>query len=301
MLVSDAVEGVRSKLRGGRIPTLALLDAPYVPGSGTIVLRSAQTLRAGQIISAGINTLQITGQSTDMRTFSVIESADGSPDVALAEGTRVVIAPEQTTWAIVRELANEARGLSSRRIGLYMPWLIETYGVDTISGMYALPEREDNLKAQWLVKAEYNTYGQTTWYAFAEAEYQPNQGVVRVFADPPDAVLYRFTLALGFGVPENLDDDLDALGFTGNLSEILQLGAAATLILSAESRRVQAVTQSDPRRPGEVPVTSNSALSRQFRATQQERIKEERARLLAHYSNKASVAAPGGTSIGGRW
>jgi len=146
-----------------------------------------------------------------------------------------------------------------------------------------------------LVKAEYRISDTEAWQSFADCEWQPSAGVVRVFADPPSATEYVFTFATTFGTPSALSDDLDTLGVTDDFADIPILGAAATIALSWEGRRTQPLSQGDSRKAQEVGQSSNASLSRQYRLRQRERIDEEYARLVSKYGIRLNNSS-GGTS-----
>lgn len=289
MLVREAVETVRSMLTGSSIDEVSVLAEPYVAASDTsIALRyPKRNVSPGSTISVGLNTFTILSVGSDGRTLEVLPSVDGGPNVNAPEGEIVRFRPAFTTWAIVRELQSEINSMSAPETGLYWAWIYPTTGVDRVSGTYPLPN--DPLPFR-LIKAEYQIVGLSTTQVFTDCEYQANFNQIRVFSDPPDAAGYTFTLAVPFGQIVDLTTSFTDIGLgDGQLSDVPILGAASTMALGWEGRRVSPIAQGDTRRAGEVPVNSNASLARAWKARQQETIMQEQSRLASLYGYRQNV------------
>lgn len=304
MLVDQAVATVRSMVLGSSVGAgISVLSAPYDPDTDeTITLRWPKAnVQRGSLISCGLNTFLVTDVDSSNTVLSVLPSIDGGPNVAAPERSFVHFSPAFTTWAIVRELISEIDAMSSPDTGLFWPWTFVTEAIDHMSGMYGIPTTEGEPLPFRLVRSEYRARGLDTVQRFTDAEYQPNTNVIRVFADPLDAITYEFTLARPFlSNITSLDDDLDDFGVIGGLSDVPILGAASTMALGFEGRRTQPVSQGDSRRAGEVSAQSNSAMSRQWKARQKEAINQELSRLLNLYGYRTPDTS-GSTRMGARW
>ena len=191
--------------------------------------------------------------------------------------------------------------MNSAYLGLFQPWVIQGVTLNWRTGVYAIPERTDGQYPFRLLKSEYLIAGSTEeWFPFTDAELVRQGNAIHVFSDPPQVANFRFSLAVGFGQMVDLTTDLTTLGVTNALAGIPMLGAAATMCLGWEGRRVQPVFQGDSRRATEVQATSNSALSMRFRQQQQAAITEECARLLKEWGYRQPQQS--GNSMGvTRW
>lgn len=299
MLVADVVKSLRTLVHGTQFAEMSALSEDYVAGSESVKLRWPKAnMRPGSTLSFGLNTVQVMAVNGDGTALTVMSSTDGSPDIDVLAGEPVLVNPPFTNWACVNEIQSVIDGMSSPSTGLYMPWLIEAEYVDHVSGMYEVPTDDTDLSPIRLLRAEWRPSGRTTWIRFADVRYQPEQRAIRVFIDPPGVATYRFTLAMPFGTIESLSDNLDDLGVTANLLDVVRYGAASVLVMGLEGRRVQPIAAGDSRRASEVSVGSNAGLSRQWRLLQQQAINDEAARLVAAYGYQQSVAAPGQT---GAW
>lgn len=295
MLVNEAIAQVRSMVSGSSIDEISVLASAYDPDVDvTISLRyPKRNLGPGAVLSVGLNTFVVVEVSTDGTTIGVLPSMDGGPNVACAAGDIVYIKPMFTTYAIFRELVSEIQSMSSPNIGLYSTLLFQATEVNYTDGTYVIDPDDiaDDRVVTRLLMSEFKVAGRDTWQRFAEAEWQPSGHVVRVVTDPPLASQYAFTLATTFGTPTSITTDLDAVcGVSDQLVDIPILGAAATVALSMEGRRVNPANQGDSRRATEVREGSNSSLSRMFRAKQLERINDEIARLSGTYGYRISIS-----------
>lgn len=295
MLVSEAVAQVRSMIAGSSIDEISVLAAPYDPVTdSSISLRyPKRNLGPGAVLCVGLNTFVVVEVSTDGTTIGVIPSMDGGPNVACAINDIVYVKPLFTTYSIFREIVSEIQSMSSPNTGLYSTLLFQATEVNYVDGTYVIDpaDIEADRSVIRLLQAEYKVAGRDTWQRFAEAEWQPSGQVVRVTTDPLLASQYAFTLATTFGTPTALTTDLAATcGVPDALVDIPVLGAASTLALNLEGRRINPTTQGDSRRATEIREGSNGSLSRQFRAKQMERINDELTRLVGTYGYRYSLS-----------
>ncbi|MGE0229320.1 MAG: hypothetical protein AB7U23_12535 [Dehalococcoidia bacterium] len=305
MLVTDAVANIRSMMTGSMMDEISVLGAAYDPKTdSTITLKyPKRNLISGSVLSVGLNTFIALNISTDGQTIEVLPAFDGGPNVAAPINEIVRIRPQFTTYSIFREIVSEIQAMSSPDVGLFATLLLQSSGLNYVDGTYFIdpddiPAGREILR---LAKAEFKVGGTDAWQGFAEAEYQPSGGVIRVPSDPSWATEYAFTLATTFGVPTDLTTDLDATcGIPDAMVDIVMLGVCATLALGWEGRRTQPFAQGDPRRAGEVSIGSNSSLSRTFMAKQQKRVAEELARLTRLYGWRQAISTGRTTDIGWR-
>jgi hypothetical protein len=281
VIVADLVSTVRSLLLGSLGAEATLLDGPYDPADDRLRFKYPKRgIAPGVVLSAGLNTFYVLETASQGAEAVVLSRFDGGPDLPLPDRQVVMIRPRITSWASFREIRTEARSLSSPLNGLFWPKVLAG-PVDWSNGVYPLPD--DFGTPLRLVRSRYKFSGETAYGTLGDAEYQVERNAIRVSATPPAAISVEFTFAMPFDIPEDLDAELDDLGITDALPNILATGAAATLVRSFEGRRVQPGSQGDTRRSEEVQTSSSSSLARQWRAEQGLAIQQEYARLLGTY------------------
>lgn len=292
MLVREALETVRSMLTGSQIDEISVLANDYDPATDTSInLRySKRSVAVGSTVCVGLNTFTVIALGADGTRLDIIPSMDGGPNVAVTSGEVVRIRPQFTNWALYREFQSEIDSMSSRVNGLFTPVVYTADTIDYHSGLYALPDHANGYPFR-LLKTEFLVSGTSQmWVEFTDAEYVRQGNVIRVFSDPPQVTGYRFSLAYPFGQIVDLNTDLETIGVTNPLAGIPINGVASTMALGWEGRRTQPTLQGDSRRPGEVPVTSNASLARQWAARKQEAIAEELARLTAEFGYRQPMS-----------
>jgi hypothetical protein len=279
VLIRDAVATVRSMMTGALLDEVSVLLQPFDPlVDEQIVLKyPKRSIGVGSTLCVGLNTFTAMAVSGDGALVTVLPARDGGPTVAAPANEIVVIRPQFTTWAIVREIQSEIDSMSSPDVGLFQPFQFEA-SVDDVSGTYVVPDQPDGRVPFRLLKAEWRIEGTDAWQAFTEVEWQPNTNTIRVFSQP-DGRRVRFTMAYPFGQIADLNSTYLDVGVPGEMEDIPNLGAASTLALGWEGRRVQPFSQGDSRRANEIQPGSNASLSRQFEARKQQRVNEELARL----------------------
>ena len=281
-LLRDMVEETRSMLQGTLADEISILQGAYTPGSGAVQLQyPKKNLQPGSLISVGLNTFYVLGADASGQNLAVHASADGGPDVAVAGGEVVRIRPRYSTWAIFREIQREIQTMSSPRSGLYAFGSF-TASTNWLNGTYPLPASWAPQQPVKLLMARYKAFGRQ-WWQRIEAEWQPDQNMVRIFGVQPRGGSVEFVLSFPYLTPTTLDDVAAALGLNEFTDNIPCLGAAANLSRSGEARRNQTTAQGDSRRPNEVPPGSILGVSREFARQQQEQINDETARLVSMF------------------
>ena len=293
MKAREAVETVRSYVMGSQAEDISVLAQPYSASaqpSQLILDIPKKATPVGCYVTAGLNTFLVRAVGVNGTVLDVVPAPDGGPISDIAAGEFVRIKPAFTNWAIFREIQSEIDGMSSRDTGLYWPWVLESTDLSWSEGVYSIPDRADGTWPFRMVKAEYLASGSNIYQAFTDAEYQPQNNAIRVFSDPPQVAMYRFTMACYYGQMNSLDTDLSTVGLTAALAGIPMLGAAATMVLGWEGRRTEPMTQGDPRRAAEVAVSSNASLARQWRLQQQAAITQEQSRLAGAYGYRQPMS-----------
>jgi hypothetical protein len=110
-------------------------------------------------------------------------------------------------------------------------------------------------------------------------------------------------MATTFGQIVDLDTDLAAIGVNNYVADIPILGAASTMALGWEGRRLQPMSQGDSRRASEIGPGTTTALSRQFAIRQKDAINGELSRLLSLFGYRTPDTS-GPTTLwrgGSRW
>ena len=302
MLMSEVITTVRSMMTGTLTDEISVLGAPYDPVTDdSITLKYPKKIGPGTLLTVGLNTFIVLEASTDGQVLVVLPSFDGGPNVPAATNDIVRIKPQFTDYSIFREFVSEIDTMSSPNSGLFATIMFESSTVNTRDGIYYIdpddiPAGRSVLR---LAKAEYQVSDTDAWQRFSQCEWQAAGNVVRVFDYSASATNFAFTLATTFGKPTDLSTDLAVTcGIPDEMADVPMLGVCSTLALGWEGRRTQPTAQGDPRRATEVAVSSNTSLSRQFKARQQERLSDEVARLIQQFPWRSSDAT-GPTTVFG--
>lgn len=292
--MSDLVEEVRSRIRGSLAGEISVLDQPYVPGSGSLILRfGRKNVMPGSVMSAGITSFYILDVDSDGKVFSVIAGHDGSPDLAVAANQMVRIKPAPSSWSIFRELQTQIRTLSNPMTGLFGPADVDSI-INFTSNTYFPPTTwtVDPIK---VVGVRWQGFGpDRSWKDVDGWTYQPDNGGVQVWAPQIQAGTIRVTYALPFSPPIALTDDLTTLGLPSEMWDIPVLGALSSLQTGMEARRLQPLAQGDGRKAEELAAGSSTNLSQVLRREYQFRVNQESSRLQALYGVRQQ-------SLGGAW
>lgn len=287
--ISAAVAAVRSRMQGTMTDQLSILSEGYEPNDGVINLTyGVPNIPPGQLACIGLNTFHVITANTDGTVLTVLPSADGGPNEAKTVGETVRLRPRVTDYAIFRELSHEILALSSTATGIFairswvtetsIPW--QTYPVDTAV---------DAAGVTRVLSVRYRRHGSTdrwidvpngAWVLQPSADTGP---VVRVNWEIPAGTDVQITVSGDFREPTGLDDTTEAIGLLDSQVEIVELGAAASLVLSHETRIQQPQSQGDPRRAQELQAGASAQVAREWRRLQKERTQQEAARLRALY------------------
>jgi hypothetical protein len=270
---------VLNRLNGSVPGTLSRLDADYVPGDDTLMVKDAvPNINPGSLVSADGNTLYITkvaGGGTQFDVFAIVEGD------TVTSGSIVRFKPVQTDAEIYARLSIEIESMSSPAAGLFAPTIVESE-VDYVSNIYPVPDfwTVDPIRVL-RVKAQH--YEDDAWSDVNGWEWQPERGQVRVYGCPPNARKIQVIYALPFAKPTSMDDSMADLGVPESMQDIPILGACAFLSLGLEGRRLIPGSQPDVRRANEIPMTAGSSLAREWTRAKQQRIDEEQSRLMRLY------------------
>jgi hypothetical protein len=279
-IVSDATR----KMYGSMAETLNLLGAAYVAGSGRLRLRYAnRNIIPGTVLSCGLNTWYVLEGDPTGEEIIVLPSFDGGPDEDMPEGSTVMVRPKVTIFQAFSEVSDENVSLSSPVNGLFA---IKKWSsvVDTTWGTYPVDPTvgviHRVLSVRYLRPGSVDEWVEVPNGSF---DFQPDGSggqVVKVTGLIPGGTTVEFSGAGPFLRPTGLDQDIADIFHPEHLGDIPALGAAAAMLLTQESRRLQPLAQGDPRRAEEVPATSNSSAAREMRRAQKARIDEEYARMV---------------------
>lgn len=304
--VGDLVQQTRSMLQGAMGDPASMLAEPYVAGSGIVRLRyPLRQVAVGSVLTCDLNTWYVMEATSDGSALVVLTGYDGGPDVDVAQAAVVRVRPIFTNWAIFREVGQEIAEMSSPTHGLFYVQE-EEYHRNWLDDTYPLPEdMEDPVR---LLRGRYRIPGTHAWGTIQNTIYQPEQRMTRIMSSVADANTVQFSYAMRFHLPVSLSDSLVSLGITANLKNIPSLGAASSLALSSEGRRVQPVSQGDPRRAEETAPGSNVGVSRQWEKQKKDMIEAEYTRLVREYGWAIAIPEPrphfrvgGGYAGGGYW
>jgi hypothetical protein len=304
--VGDLVQQTRSMLQGAMGDPASLLNEPYVAGSGLVKLRyPIRQVAVGSVLTCDLNTWYVLEATADGSSLVVLPGYDGGPDVDVAQGAVCRVRPIFTNWAIFREVSQEIQEMSSTAHGLFHVEEI-AYNRNWTDDTYPLPvDMEEPVR---LLRGRYRIPGTKAWGQIQNVVYQPEQRMARIFSSVADANTLELAYAMKFTAPTAMSDTLVSLGITGNLANVPSLGAASALALSTEGRRLQPVTQGDPRRAEEVPAGGNVGISRSWEKQKEDMIQAEYARLLREYGWAMPIPEPrphfrvgGGYVGGGYW
>ena len=247
------------------------------------------------MLTCGLNTWYVLEVGSDNKSVVVSPSYDGGPDLPASSGDIVRIRPRVTNWAIFREINSEILSMSSPLNGLFWTKTLGVEGTDWRNGTYDVPlvEGVPPDEVPWgdpirVATARYRMPGVDAWMLSGEAVYQADKRVVRIAVQPPSGTTSEVIMAMPFTTFADLDDVADH-GLNDFTQDIPCLGAAASLVMSFEGRRIQPMSQGDSRRAEEVSVGSGANLARQWRTAQRQAIDAEYARLLRLYGWQQAI------------
>ena len=282
--IGDLVADVRRRVYGSMTENVNLVQTPAIAGQVSLRLElGVDGIQKGMLISSGLNVWFVKGVYSTDNTVFVIPGYDNSPQGAVAAGDMVYVRPRMTDWYAFNAINDQLRSLSSPDAGLYRigTWVAN---VDPTYQTYVVPEAA--LTMTNILRVRWRWPGTTdVWKDMAPRHYRWNystvQNVVRLLTSIPSGTEIEFTYKAPFTLATSLADDPVAdCGLSDSMLDIPSLGAAVELLQTTESRRTQVTAQGDSRRPGEVPVSSNSSIAGQLQRMYKSRVQEEMSRLV---------------------
>lgn len=274
----EAVQSVLSRLNGAMPGDLAVTTTDYVVGDDTLQLApGVPRINPGTLVSLDLHDLYVTAIDNNGTMLTVTPLVSDEPSTVPA-GSIARIRPAQSTREVFARLRDQIQAMSAPNNGLFYPAAAD-YGPSYGDNTYPVPE-DWTVDPVRVLDVTYQAYGTGYWGRVNGWRWQPDIGAVRITGAVPPGPVIRVLYALPFAVPTLLSQDLtDDLGIPATMADIPVLGATADLALGLEGRRLIPTSQGDGRRAEEVPITAGSALARELRRAQNDRIQGERARL----------------------
>ena len=282
--IGDLVADVRRRVYGSMTENVNLVQTSASAGQTSLQLElGVDGIQKGMLISSGLNVWFVKGVYSTDNTVFVIPGYDNSPQDAVTAGDMASVRPRMTDWYAFNAINDQLRSLSSPDAGLYRigTWVAN---VDPTYQTYVVPEAA--LTMTNILRVRWRWPGTTdVWKDMAPRHYRWNystvQNVVRLLTSIPSGTEIEFTYKAPFTLATSLADDPVAdCGLSDSMLDIPSLGAAVELLQTTESRRTQVTAQGDSRRPGEVPVSSNSSIAGQLQRMYKSRVQEEMSRLV---------------------
>lgn len=287
--LEQVIREVRLTTQGSLTDEINLLDAPYTPGQRQITLTyEPRGIAPGALVSCGLNTFYVLAVDTTSKVLTVLESYDGGPDVAAADGSIAIIRPRRTNYSLWLAVLNTFDLMTSPSNGLYAVKSFTTT-VDPVWQTYPLPVEATDTTG--ILAVRYRLPGSPDrfipirgWRLQAQdaSALFPTGKVIKVNDDVPGGTDLQVIYKAPFTKPTALTDTLEVTcGMPATMVDIPVLGAAAHVMVSQEARRQQVGSQTDPRRAEEVPSGGNLGVARSLIALRDQRIRDEYARLVS--------------------
>jgi hypothetical protein len=280
--MKDLVADTRRIAYGSMSDQLAFLAEEAAANATTLVMVSDVTpIQPGMVLSANLNVWYVISTDTSTKTVTVYPNYDNSRSDLVPVGTPVMIRPRVTDWVLFNAVNDAVRIMDSPVRGLYR----EASWEDSNPGYwneYTIPDVAANMTNLIRVSIKVQGSGDGWWEVPPNSvQWQPEHGVIRLTTYGGRGHTVRFDYKSPFVVAADLTSDTDTdMNLTAGMLDIPPLGAAATLLLTTESRRTQIHAQGDPRRADEVPPGSNTMVARETRRRFEERMDEEYIRLI---------------------
>lgn len=285
------VEETRAHLEGDRSEDANQLDAPYVAGSGTVVLRhSMGNVGPGTLVTIGANTLRVMATNPVQKTLTVIAGFNGSTDVNVATGSLVRVNPRFTDHGITKALNGALATLSSPTAGLFKVasttltkvGAVEGYDLSGVTGLLRVLEVRRQVPgpslgwprvpaALWdVLRSAPSGFVSGMSLRLMDGDLVPGYGVEVVYAA-------AFTAISGLTV------DTSTTGIPATADDLPPLGAALRVMSGREVARNALTAQGDARRAAEVPAGAIGASANGLRQLFAQRVAEENARLRQQF------------------
>ncbi len=243
-------------------------------------------IKAGAKLSIDIEDIRVWSQSTV--TSTVRRGANGSTAAAHAAGSVIYVNAEFTPWEIFKATNNELKSLSSPLAGLFAVRTVtlvynpshvgyDLTGVTNIDGILRVLQEttgSDRTRipvTDWRVERGLDTDVFPSGYGLF---------LTRGWSGKDVFVSYRGQ----FSELSALDNDVETVtGLPYSCHDILAMGAALRCAAPAEIDRNQMGSQGSGRRSSEVPAGARLNAVRGLAQLRQQRISEERSRLLRRF------------------
>jgi len=287
-LMADLVADTRRMAYGSLPDTYNLIATTAVAGAASLTLSmDVAGISPGNIISSGLNVWFVKTVDTTTKIVEVMPGMDGAPQAAVTAGDLVRVSPRVTDHYLFETLSDVIRSLSAP--GMLYKLGSWTDTVDASCQTYDVPVAAQSMTG--LLGARVLMPGSTDqWYDIPAGamRYQQDTQTIRLTANPPVTTI-EFRYKGIFTTPTALTDNaVTTVGLTDTMLDIPPLGAVPTLLRTTESTRLQVKAQSDTRRAGEVPATSNLSAANAFNRDFIARVGQERLRLNSYNPWKMS-------------
>lgn len=280
--MGDLVADTRRLAYGSMSDQLNFLATDYLMGDAVLTMfLDVSPIQPGMVLSSGLNVWYVMGTNPADKTVMVWASYQNSHNDALSSGAPVMIRPRVTDFVLFSYLNDVIRSMSAPSHGLYREGQWEA-AADSIWWTYDIPTEAQDMVALTRASVRYPT-STDSWYELPSSyvEWQPENNVIRLKTTVPNSTTIRFDYKAPFAPAASLTDDIETVcGLSASMSDIPALGAAARLLRTTESRRSQIHSQSDSRRAEEVGSGANSDAARQMQRDFEDRIAQERIRLV---------------------
>jgi hypothetical protein len=286
-LMRDLVADTRRMAYGSMADQLNFLAADAPLGAGELFMSmDVENITPGMTLSSGLNVYYVIGTEPALRRVVVYASYDNSRNDALPVGSPVMIRPRVTDWLLFQNVNDIIKAMSSTTHGLYRFGSWEDQNTNQVWGTYPIPPEAANMTNLIRVQAKY-FFSTDLWVDVPVnmIDWQPERGIIRLKSFVPNGMPVRFDYRAPFKPAAGLTDDVVVdCGLSETMLDIPPLGAAARLLRTTESRRVQIHNQGDSRRAGEVSATANSRAADEMGKDFKSRVNDEYARLLQQAS-----------------
>ena len=260
-------------------------------------LYDASQVQTGSYLQIGLELLYVWAVDQSAKTAVVGRGQLGSTASAHSEGDVVTVNPKFPDYAIVKEINNDLRDLSTPANGLYRVRTVELTASATSPG-YDLTGATDVLEV--LSVTTRHPGAPRSWSPVTNYELNRNahsdfaSGYSFHLADgahPGQPV--RVTYKASFDPLTALTDDVETVsGLPATMHDLPPMGAAVRLVAPREIRRNFIDGQGDSRRAEEVPPGATAASMRALAALRQQRIDAEHGRLAQAYPERQAMPSP---------
>ena len=283
--VAGVAHDVRRTVSQNLNDAIAFTAEPYVPGSGTVTLKSIpKRVGPGSVLSCGEATLYVVSVGSSSAKIDVMPGYDGGPDAPIPSNAPLRVNPRFTDYTLFRVISQVVGSMASPSLGLFAVKTETRTGMAT-DDFYPMPAAYAD-KVIRVLTVESSSDNAHDWVPMRRDQmlvsYVPGNRHLRLFND---ALQYKIVYAVEITPPVSYSSDLiTECGLSQTMLDIPALGASATLMSGQEARRVHQRAQGDPRRSEDVPITGATAAARDLRRLFERRVDEEHTRQINLYS-----------------